>query len=237
MTKAFHRRWQKTLVAAGAFGAAAMAGTGSAVACEDTSTVYVGSVCTVGGSWCPEGYYEAAGQMLSPSQEQVLFAVIGCQYGGNCTTSFMLPDLRQRMPVAVGSQAATEVRPGEMIGRPEVVLTENNLPAHSHAATVDFSGGATVRAFDGKGNDPAPSSANSHLQTVAVNAFTDNDAARAYGSGTGTGSPVQLAGVDLSISGSSKVNPSGQSGRVNIQDPILGVTACIAYQGLYPPRD
>jgi microcystin-dependent protein len=44
----------------------------------------------------PSGYVEANGQLLSPLSNSSLFALLGTYYGGNGSTTFALPDLRDR---------------------------------------------------------------------------------------------------------------------------------------------
>ncbi len=49
-------------------------------------------------SMIPDGWAECNGQLLSISSYTVLFSLIGTTYGGNGTTTFALPDLRDRVP-------------------------------------------------------------------------------------------------------------------------------------------
>jgi microcystin-dependent protein len=49
-------------------------------------------------SMIPDGWAECNGQLLSISSNTALFSLIGTTYGGNGTTTFALPDLRDRVP-------------------------------------------------------------------------------------------------------------------------------------------
>ncbi|HEX3022557.1 MAG TPA: phage tail protein [Lachnospiraceae bacterium] len=49
--------------------------------------------------FAPEGWLECAGQTLQIMQNQALFSLIGIKFGGNGTSTFMLPDLRKAVPV------------------------------------------------------------------------------------------------------------------------------------------
>lgn len=52
------------------------------------------------GNYIPSNFMECKGQTLQISQNQALFALLGTTYGGNGTTTFMLPNLTAK--VAVG---------------------------------------------------------------------------------------------------------------------------------------
>lgn len=67
----------------------------------------------------------ANGQTVSRETYADLFAAIGTTYGaGDGSTTFQLPDMRDRMPRAVG----TDVTLGEQGGADEVTLTPGQLP-------------------------------------------------------------------------------------------------------------
>ena len=67
-----------------------------------TDEPYIGSVCITAASYCPRGFVEADGKLLSISSNTTLFAVIGTNYGGDGRTTFGVPDLRGRTPVGQG---------------------------------------------------------------------------------------------------------------------------------------
>jgi microcystin-dependent protein len=70
-------------------------------------TEYIGSVKRFAGPFAPSGFLDCDGRLLPISQQQVLFAVIGTQYGGDGKSSFALPDLRDKdrhgTPIPFGS--------------------------------------------------------------------------------------------------------------------------------------
>jgi microcystin-dependent protein len=66
--------------------------------------------------------------LLSISQNQALFALLGTQYGGDGRTTFALPDLRSRVAVHVG----TGFVQGQQTGAESVTLTASTMPSHSH---------------------------------------------------------------------------------------------------------
>jgi microcystin-dependent protein len=63
---------------------------------------YIGEIMMWAGNYAPEGWAYCDGQALSIAQNSPLYALIGTTYGGDGTTRFNLPDLRGRVPVAMG---------------------------------------------------------------------------------------------------------------------------------------
>ena len=99
------------------------------------SDPYIGEIRMSGFNFAPVDWALCDGQLLSIASNDVLFSILGTQYGGDGVTTFALPDLRGRVPMHAGAgylqgQAAGEIRhtliPGEM-------------PSHTHqlrASTV-----------------------------------------------------------------------------------------------------
>ena len=50
-------------------------------------------------SFAPRGWSSCEGQTLSIMQNQALFALIGCTYGGDGRTTFALPNLKGAAPL------------------------------------------------------------------------------------------------------------------------------------------
>lgn len=94
---------------------------------------FLGEIRVFAGSYAPVGWELCAGQLLSISENEALYTLIGTIYGGNGVTTFGLPDLRGRVPVHQGSLpgGGTYVL-GTPGGVEQVTLTANQLPAHSH---------------------------------------------------------------------------------------------------------
>ena len=65
-------------------------------------TPYIGEIRMFGGNFAPVNFAFCNGQLLSISEYEALYNLIGTTYGGNGTTTFALPDLRGRLPVHVG---------------------------------------------------------------------------------------------------------------------------------------
>jgi microcystin-dependent protein len=116
----------KRLVASVALACALqMTGAGLASAQEQ----YLGEVRLVGFNFCPTGWMQASGQILSIQQYTALFALYGTNFGGNGSTTFGIPNLNARAAYGWGS-------PGQpfaaVYGAPQATLTVSNLPSHTH---------------------------------------------------------------------------------------------------------
>jgi microcystin-dependent protein len=103
------------------------------------SEPFLGELMITGMTFCPRGWVEANGQLLSISQHQSLFSLYGTTYGGDGRATFALPDLQGRVPVHTGQgpglkdylmgqkggQETTKIAPGSKTvsaGRPTIVL-------------------------------------------------------------------------------------------------------------------
>lgn len=106
---------------------------------------YLGEIRIFGGTYAPKDWALCEGQILPISEHEELFQLIGTTYGGNGVETFGLPDLRGRVPVHKGEGAGiTQKYPiGSMGGAEEVVLTEQQLPAHKHAFQASEGAGAS----------------------------------------------------------------------------------------------
>lgn len=84
----------------------------------------------------PDGWLACDGAAVSRTTYATLFAAMGTGYGaGDGSTTFNLPDLRERVPVGTGpgrTRAATG-------GADTVTLTTANLPAHDHGSSGSHS--------------------------------------------------------------------------------------------------
>ena len=105
---------------------------------------YVGELRLVGFNFGPEGWFQCQGQLLSIAQYEVLFALIGTNYGGDGVNTFGLPDLRGRVPVHQGSlSGGSSYVIGQIGGTETVTITLNQIPSHSHSAAVAASAQTT----------------------------------------------------------------------------------------------
>lgn len=91
-------------------------------------TPYIGEIRMFGGNFAPVNFAFCNGQLLSISEYEALYNLIGTTYGGNGTTTFALPDLRGRLPVHVGGSFVQ----GQSSGEENHTLITQEIPNHNH---------------------------------------------------------------------------------------------------------
>ncbi len=97
---------------------------------------FIGQIMMFGGNFAPRGWAKCDGSLLSISQNQALFSILGTTYGGDGRTNFALPDLRGRAPIHAGAGPGLSNRNlGQKDGQEAEKLTTTQLPAHSHTAS------------------------------------------------------------------------------------------------------
>ncbi len=112
------------------------------------SDSYTGEIRMFAGSFAPSGWAFCDGRSLPVPQYQALYAVIGNIYGGN-TTDFNIPDLRGRIPVGQGTGIGISSKTiGEKSGAETVVLTQAQLPQHTHAIVISNAAGTAASPQD-----------------------------------------------------------------------------------------
>src|SRR5690606_8069533 len=117
-----------------------------------------GAVIPFAGTSAPAGWLFCHGQEVSRTTFARLFAVIGTTYGaGNGSTTFNLPDLRQRFPLGKAA-SGTGSTLGETGGR---IDHTHNVPPHQHGLanhthsmshTHQVNPPATFTTFEGQHN-------------------------------------------------------------------------------------
>ncbi|MDQ1113926.1 microcystin-dependent protein [Microbacterium testaceum] len=94
----------------------------------------VGIMVQFGGLTAPAGWLICDGRTLDRSSYPALFATIGIQYGaGNGSTTFGLPDLRDRVPVGYRAGDADFGALGRTGGARTHTLSSLEIPPHVHA--------------------------------------------------------------------------------------------------------
>lgn len=220
---------------------------GSASAgCEPGDTAYIGSICTMVGTYCPRDTQLAAGQLLNTASNPVLFAVIGNQYGGNGRTNFALPDLRSRTPVHVGTGPGLNFVGAGWLRGSEISWVAD-VPAHSHTATftpitkfVQGIGNYFTLPIHANPNAAIIPGTNSKLTTspsgVPAEAAIWSDGA---GDVIGKWQLPQLSGHgNYTAKGDVLVSATENYHQVPVKvlPPQLGVLYCIVTDGVFPPR-
>jgi microcystin-dependent protein len=174
------------------------------------SDQFLGEIRPFAFNFAPQGWALCQGQTLAISQYSALFALIGTYYGGNGTTTFLLPNLQSCVPLSQGTSIQGGTYPiGEFSGAENVTVTMNTMPMHTHT----FSG------MGANGNDNKP---------VAAAALANSSTGALY-----YGPATSL--TNLNSNAVSLMPPGGGQPHNNIQ-PSLAINWCIAMSGIFPTR-
>lgn len=208
----------------------------------------MGLIYLSGLNFAPRDFAFCHGQLLSISQFQALYSLLGTNYGGDGRSSFGLPDLRGRVPVGAGQGTGTSFYPlGQLGGQEKVTLSLNEMPSHSHAAVVppqpnitgSFNGTASLslacNSAEGSSNSPVNNypAAVPAISKIPVEAYSNshNDSM-----GPQNASVSGSASMDLPQQNVTVGQTGGNLAHDNVQ-PYQAVNYIIATQGLYPPRN
>jgi microcystin-dependent protein len=95
---------------------------------------FIGEIAMWGGTFAPDNWAMANGQLLAINSNQSLYSILGTTYGGDGETTFALPDLRGRVPVQPNSLFSNrlELNLGQKIGLESYSVGLNNMPSHAH---------------------------------------------------------------------------------------------------------
>lgn len=113
----------------------------------------VGVINPFAGSTAPPGWLLCDGAEVSRTDYSELFSVIGTTFGsGNSSTTFNVPNLVNRVPVASGGNYSR----GATGGQSRVTLTIEQIPSHSHGGAGGHThwqgyGTATTQVQSGTG--------------------------------------------------------------------------------------
>jgi microcystin-dependent protein len=165
---------------------------------------YVGEIRYVAFNFAPQGWALCNGQLLPIAQNAALYNLLGTTFGGDGKTTFALPDMRGRVPVASGQGVGLSTRSlGEQGGAESVALSVAQMPAHRH----------TLNVSTAAGNSKGP----------AGNVLASSASGAIY---TNTAPDAALQADAMNIRGQSQPHENMQ--------PFLGMTCIIALQGIYP---
>jgi microcystin-dependent protein len=173
---------------------------------------YIGSVASFGFNFPPAGtHFPCDGRLLSISEYEVLYSLIGTTYGGDGVSTFAFPDLRGRVPVGTGqAPGMSNYLLGQRAGSETTTLTSQNLPIHNHGTTVTFA------VNTGTANVASPSGA--VLATTGFgNIYSGSTDGSTYGSVNGSVTPL-----------------TGGNQPINLVNPYQTLNYCICYAGVYP---
>ncbi|MFL9844310.1 phage tail protein [Flavobacterium rhizosphaerae] len=201
---------------------------------------YIGSLILFAGNFVPHNCMVCDGSILQIGQYPALYSLLSNKYGGNGTTTFALPDFRDKAPLGAGlSYLGTNYPLGTQGGEASVTLLQSQMPIHTHTSAVqpnlmkvdsvtvnagtDASQAVNTPTGNYWGKAPA-------ISLQEVNAYTDQTnttmAADAIGQAV---LPPLLGTINLS-------NTGGNLPHEN-RLPFTTLNWLIVYSGIYPQRD
>ena len=177
------------------------------------SNPYIGEIRMFGGNFAPVNWAYCNGAPQSIAQNNALYALLGTTYGGDGVSTFNLPDLQSRMPIGQGTGPGLSTRTlGQKGGEESVTLTTSQMPAHNHAAVATSVDGTTSTP----GGGVIPAAATGHSPQLYIRP------------GTQALNVAPMASYAIGYQGGSQPHENRQ--------PCLGLTFCIALQGIFPSR-
>ena len=170
------------------------------------------------GNFAPRAWAYCHGQLLAISSNSALFSLLGCTYGGDCRTTFALPDCRGRAVIGAGTGPGLTPRTlGQRGGQQYVTLTTSQIPPHSHTTGAARLHGSSAAVNTNSPVDEFPGVATSNLYAV--------DAGSA-----------DFLMSNKSVTGNSGNNSSANLSHSNLQ-PFLGMHFIICTSGIFPSRN
>ena len=174
----------------------------------------VGEIRMFAGNYPPNGWAFCDGSLISISENDVLFTLIGTTYGGDGQTTFALPDFRGRAPISVSSGNSM----GQMGGTETVTLTGTQIPAHRHPMQVVNVPGTT--------NVPSPGVMPAKAADIEFPGGTKQVMTYAKDN----------AGGEIQANPQS-VNPQGFSQPHDNMKPFVGINYIISLYGIFPQQN
>ena len=191
---------------------------------------FLGEICLMPYTFCPRGYTEANGALLSISSFQALFSLLGTTYGGDGRTTFALPDLRGRVAFSLGSGPGQPTyQLGQTGGAATITPTVQHMAAHSHSlstSTISATGTLHGTTADADATSPA-------------GALVAATRSAAYHVPTSGSSIVEMADGAVTFSGTASGDTGSAGGGTEVENrpAFLVLRYCIALEGTYPSRD
>ncbi len=186
---------------------------------------FIGTICAFAFNYAPLDWAACNGELLNFQQYQALGTLLGNTYGGNGTTSFGVPDLRQSSAIGQGivtdaNGEQKEYYMGDYGGSNSVTISPMNLPPHSHHVTLQFKASTAVansNAPIGNYQAASPTSGGAHPVANSLYSATANVA-------------MAAPSITLGTAGSASAVP------VAVCNPYLALNYSIALYGIYPMR-
>lgn len=131
-----------------------------------------GTIVAFGGTSAPSGYLLCDGSAISRTTYAGLFAVIGTAYGvGDGSTTFNIPDLRQRFPLGKASSGT-----GSTLGGTGGAIDHTHDISHTHQVDPPNTTSSTPTGTVAATNLTGTAASTTHTHDVNIAAFTSGAA-------------------------------------------------------------
>ncbi len=178
----------------------------------------------------PNGWLDCDGSSLSASAYADLFNAIGYAFGGSSGT-FLLPDMRGRTGVGIGTGSGLSTRNlGSTGGEEAHTLTVGEMPAHTHTGTTNIAGDHTHGITD-PGHTHTQSTINDDFNNSGGNppSFTGDSAGTRVWNNIST----NTTGITINSAGNHShgftTNSTGDNNAHNNMQPFLVLRYLIKY--------
>src|SRR5262245_55202726 len=151
------------------------------------TTITAGSISMYGGNVAPTGWTFCNGDTLLIADQPALFGAISNIYGGDGTTTFKVPDLRDRFPIGASATKTPGMPPVSTTGvggSATKALAPGNIPSHFH----------TINHDHGAANSSSVGDHDHSIQSADNPGGTNSLVARGGGTWFARSGPIQGAG-------------------------------------------
>ncbi|CAM1352524.1 phage tail protein [Tenacibaculum insulae] len=190
---------------------------------------FIGEIKMFGGTFAPRGWAFCDGQLLAISSNTALFSILGCQYGGDCRTTFALPDFRGRVAISAGHGPGLQNYPQASKGGAEFrTLTVAQMPQHNHTLSLSgLTGAVNIPVNTEVGDEDASNPGAGVLANNAGDRFASEATPNAkYGGQT----------IPVTVGGNGTVGLNGGNQSFDNRQPFTTVRYIICLQGQFPSR-
>lgn len=206
---------------------------------------FIGQIMAVGFNFAPRGWALCDGQLLTISENVVLFSLLGTTYGGDGRTTFALPDLRGRVAIHAGNgPGLSSYNLGNKGGAENLTLMQSQMPRHNHSANLTFettpiTAIAIINAKDGKGD---VNSANGNYLATGETKNGKNVFTVENGYSTTSDTIMNHESLKIEIAGGESkgsviVDNVGANQPIPINQPYLALNYIICLNGEFPSRN
>lgn len=204
---------------------------------------FLSGVVLMGNNFTPVGFVKCDGAILSISQHQSLFSLLGSTFGGDGRTTFGIPNLEGRVPMGFGRGIGLPLYfNGDIVGNTINSLTEQQMPTHTHAAAFHPSstpgGTASVSVSLDDATSTVPLNGGYLAKVVKGGGAADKDE-KIYRPDAGTKGTVLLGGVSgdgTASGGTVEVGNTGGGSPFSIMQPSIAMNYVMSTNGIYPSR-